>query len=78
MKHIEIHMHYIQDLVHEGIINLQFFPSREQIVDIFTKTFIEHKFHSMCNHLGVKDIVSYQLLVLLFLHTLYFEGGSFP
>jgi hypothetical protein len=27
MKHIEIHMHYIQDLVHEGIIDLQFFPS---------------------------------------------------
>jgi hypothetical protein len=22
MKHIEIHMHYIQDLVHEGIIDL--------------------------------------------------------
>jgi hypothetical protein len=29
-KHIEIHMHYIRDLVHEGIIDLQFFPSAEQ------------------------------------------------
>jgi hypothetical protein len=28
-KHIEIHMHYIWDLVHEGIINLQFCPSIE-------------------------------------------------
>jgi hypothetical protein len=26
-KHIEIHMHYIWDLVHKGIIDLQLFPS---------------------------------------------------
>jgi hypothetical protein len=26
-KHIKIHMHYIQDLVHEGIIDLQFYLS---------------------------------------------------
>jgi hypothetical protein len=47
MKHIEIHMHYIRDLVHEGIIDLQFFPSEEQTTDIFTKTFTEKKFHSL-------------------------------
>jgi hypothetical protein len=28
-KHIDIHMHYIQDLVHEGIIDLQLCPSVE-------------------------------------------------
>jgi hypothetical protein len=27
-KHIEIHMHYIRNLVHEGIIDLQFFPQQ--------------------------------------------------
>jgi hypothetical protein len=58
MKHIEIHMHYIQDLVHEGIIDLQFCPSTEQTADIFTKTFTEKKFHSLRSHLGVKDTVS--------------------
>jgi hypothetical protein len=58
MKHIEIHMHYIEDLVHEGIINLQFCPSAEQTTYIFTKTFTEQKFHSLRSHLGVKDIVS--------------------
>jgi hypothetical protein len=46
-KHIEIHMHYIQDLVHEGIIDLQFCPSAEQMTNIFTKTFTEQKFHSL-------------------------------
>jgi hypothetical protein len=40
-KHIEIHMHYILDLVHEGIIDLQLCPSTEQMEDIFTKTFTE-------------------------------------
>jgi hypothetical protein len=29
MKHIEIHIHYIWDLVHEGIIDLQSHPSTE-------------------------------------------------
>jgi hypothetical protein len=58
MKHIEIHMHYIWDLVHEGIIDLQFCPSAEQTADIFTKTFTEKKFHSLRSRLGVKDTVS--------------------
>jgi hypothetical protein len=51
-------MHYIQDLVHEGIIDLQFCPSAEQTADIFTNTFIEQKFHSLRSHLGVKDTVA--------------------
>lgn len=29
-KHIEIHMHYIEELVHEGIIDLEFCPLVEQ------------------------------------------------
>ena len=57
-KYIEIHMHYIKDLVHERIIDLQFCPSAEQTADIFTKTFTMHKFHSLRDRLGVKDIVA--------------------
>jgi hypothetical protein len=55
MKHIETHMQYTRDLVHEGIIDLQFYPSVEQTADIFTNTFIEQKFHSLRSRLGVKD-----------------------
>jgi hypothetical protein len=51
-------MHYIRDLVHERIIDLQLCPSSEQTVDIFTKTFTEQKFHSLRDRLGVKDTVS--------------------
>eukprot|EP00253_Pinus_taeda_P010430 PITA_10430 len=57
-KHIEIHMHYIRDLVHDRVIDLQFCPSAEQTADIFTKTFTEQKFRSLHDRLGVKDTVA--------------------
>eukprot|EP00253_Pinus_taeda_P020743 PITA_20743 len=57
-KHIEIHMHYSRDLVHDRVIDLQFCPSAKQIADIFTKTFTEQKFRSLRDRLGVKNIVA--------------------
>eukprot|EP00253_Pinus_taeda_P016548 PITA_16548 len=57
-KHIEIHMHYIRDLVHDQVIDLQFCPSAKQTADIFTKTFTEQKFRSLRDRLGVKDTVT--------------------
>jgi hypothetical protein len=57
-KHIEIHMHYIRELVHDRIIDLQYCPSTEQTADIFTKTFTEQKFHFLRDRLGVKDTVA--------------------
>src|SRR5713226_10680593 len=39
-KHIEIHMHYIRHLVHDGTIDLLFCSSSEQVEDIFTKFFV--------------------------------------
>ena len=38
-NHVEIHMHYIRELVHNRTINLQYCPTDEQIADIFTKSF---------------------------------------
>ena len=43
-KHVEIHMHYIKELVHDKTIILQYCPTDEQIVDMFTKIFSENKF----------------------------------
>jgi hypothetical protein len=57
-KHIEIHMHYIRELIHDMIINLQYYPSVEQTANIFTKSFIEKNFHFLHDHLRVKDTVS--------------------
>ena len=38
-KHVEIHMHYIRELVHDKTIILQYYRTDEQIADIFTKIF---------------------------------------
>ena len=39
MKHIEVHMHYIQELVHDKTITLHYCPTEEHIAYIFTKSF---------------------------------------
>ncbi|CAL1362691.1 unnamed protein product [Linum trigynum] len=38
-KHIEIHVHYVRDLVRDGTISLHHLPTEEQVADIFTKAF---------------------------------------
>ena len=54
-KHVEIHMHYIRELVHDRNIILQYYPTDEQIVDIFTKIFSENKFTYLRSLLGVSS-----------------------
>jgi hypothetical protein len=61
-------MHFIEDLVHDSIIDLQLCPSSEQTVDIFTKTFTEQKFQTLRGSLVVKNIVAYQMHFLLLIH----------
>ena len=51
-KHVEIHMHYIRELVHDRTIILQYCPTNEQIADIFTKIFLEKKFTYLRSLLG--------------------------
>ncbi|CAL1384122.1 unnamed protein product [Linum trigynum] len=38
-KHIEIHVHYICDLVGDGTISLHYVRTEDQIADVFTKAF---------------------------------------
>ena len=54
-KHIEIHMHYIKELVHDRTIVLQYYPTYEQIADIFTKRFLEKNFTYLHSLLGVSS-----------------------
>ena len=73
-KHIEIHMHFIRGLVHDGIIDLQYCPSSEQVADIFTKTFTEQKFAALRDLLGVKaTCVQHHNSQIIFL-----RGGFLP
>ena len=54
-KHVEIHMHYIRELVHDRTIILQYCLTDEKIVDIFTKRFSEKKFTYLRSLLGVSS-----------------------
>ena len=54
-KHVEIHMHYIRELVHDRTIILQYYLTDEQIADIFTKSFSEKKFTYLRSLLGVSS-----------------------
>jgi len=36
-KHIEIKPHFIRDYVQEGILDIQFIDTEDQLADIFTK-----------------------------------------
>ena len=54
-KHVEIHMHYIRELEHDRTIILQYCPTDEQIVDIFTKRFSEKKFTYHHSLLGLSS-----------------------
>ena len=56
-KHIEIHMHYIRQLMHDGTIHLLFYASSEQVADIFTKVLCEKTFNNLKSMLGIADHV---------------------
>lgn len=42
-KHIDIHFHFICDLTSEGIIELKYCPTNDQVVDVFTKALSQAK-----------------------------------
>ena len=53
-KHIQVHMHYIRELVHDRTITLHYCPKEDQVVDIFTKYFTEKRFAFLMSLLGIK------------------------
>ena len=36
-KHIEVHYHFVRELVRSQVINLAFCPTQENVADLFTK-----------------------------------------
>ena len=56
IKHIEIDVHYIRDLVQENIVNLQFCPSEDRTTNIFTKSMLEAKFLKLRSMLGMIEV----------------------
>ena len=57
IKHIEIHMHFIRNLVHDRICEMLYFPTDDQVANIFTKSLTEAKFSKLQSMLGVQECV---------------------
>ena len=56
-KHIEVHMHFIRQLIREKIIGLQHCTTELQVADIFSKPLAQTRFVQLHSLLETKDIV---------------------
>ena len=52
-QHIELHMHFIRNLVHDSVIEVLYCPTDDQVANIFTKSLTEAKFSKLRSMLGV-------------------------
>jgi hypothetical protein len=50
-------VHFIRKLIHDHVIEVLFFPTEDQVVDIFTKSLTEAKFSKLRSMLGVHEVV---------------------
>ena len=56
-KHIELHMHFIQKLLQDHVLEVPYCSTDDQVADIFTKTLTEAKFTKLHSMLGVQEVV---------------------
>ncbi|KAH9292456.1 hypothetical protein KI387_042361 [Taxus chinensis] len=56
-KHIEIHMHFIRQLIQDGVVQMEFVPTADQLADIFTKPLASPRYLELRDKLGVKEVV---------------------
>jgi hypothetical protein len=57
-RHINKKYHFIREALQEGVINMQFCRSEEQLADIFTKAFPKDRFKQLRLNLEVKPVSS--------------------
>jgi hypothetical protein len=54
-KHVEIKYDYIKDMVQRKVVHVQYLPTHEKIVDIFTKPLAKMKFEYFRERLGLEN-----------------------
>ena len=52
-KHIEIHHHFIRDLVEEKVVSLEYVPTKLQFLDVLTKPLDSLWFEYLRKSLGI-------------------------
>jgi hypothetical protein len=55
-KHIPIKYHFLREQVNDNIVKLEYVPTKEQIVDMFTKPLPKYAFEYLKERLGVHQI----------------------
>ncbi|CAI0547259.1 unnamed protein product [Linum tenue] len=55
-KHIDVRFHFIRELVKEGVVELEYCRSEEQVADIMTKALKLESFQILRSKLGVCDL----------------------
>lgn len=55
-KHIEINYHFIREKLQQGLINVNYLPTKEQPVDVLTKGLSRLQHSHLLSNLGVLDI----------------------
>jgi hypothetical protein len=52
-KHIDIQYHFVQNLVQQGLIEIIYCRTEDQVADIFIKTISKEKFYKFRDDLGI-------------------------
>jgi hypothetical protein len=52
-KHIDIQYHFVRDLVQQGVVEISYCRTDEQVLDIFTKALSKEKFYKFRDDLGI-------------------------
>lgn len=52
-KHIEVDCHFIREKIVEGILNLTYLPTKNQLVDVLIKILPSSQFKNLLSKLGV-------------------------
>ncbi|CAM8978671.1 unnamed protein product [Rhodiola kirilowii] len=55
-KHIEIKHHFLRDCVEKGLVSVDFYRTKEQVADIFTKALNREPFERLCMELGMTSL----------------------
>jgi hypothetical protein len=50
-------MHFIKKIIHDRVVEVIFFPTKDQVPDIFTKSLTEANFSKLQSMLGVHEVV---------------------
>jgi len=56
-KHLDLESHYIQGIVADGILSMEYCPTKQHAIDIFTKSLKEVKYVHLGSFLGTREVV---------------------